>query len=464
VTFPVPPGTAAAVAHTWRDRRKEAAYTSPSGVRFKFEYRELARDTPLRTAIFSFPGINNDYVQQNGFGSRAYPWECIFWGDQCDLLATAFEAALCEAGEGRLEHPLYGTFNVVPVGTIARRDNLKDEANKATVSITFWTTTGAIYPSSSKNPQSEILLALGSFDVAAAQQFDQSMDLSSIAKQQNLLATANKLLKEASDVLGEMASAVSSVNNAFRDLESTLNFSLDVLIGQPLQLALAVSNLIKAPGRALSGIGSRLDGYGELAGRMFASPAGNPGETIGTSPSKLTTKASNDFHTADLFATSAVAGAINAAVADPIGESTPTGTVNAQAHPLTERTFKTRPEAIAAAQQILTLFDAAVLWRDNGFQALGGVDRVGIGQVDTGEAYQALRNAAALTAGHLIQTSFSLVPERSVVLTRRRTIVDLCAELYGSVDAKLDFLIESNNLTGDEILELQPGREILYYP
>jgi hypothetical protein len=50
-----------------------------------------------------------------------------------------------------------------------------------------------------------------------------------------------------------------------------------------------------------------------------------------------------------------------------------------------------------------------------------------------------------------------------VVLDRPRTIIDLAAELYGSVDDKLDFLISSNNLTGDQILELQRGQVISYY-
>ena len=49
------------------------------------------------------------------------------------------------------------------------------------------------------------------------------------------------------------------------------------------------------------------------------------------------------------------------------------------------------------------------------------------------------------------------------MLGHNRTIIDLVAELYGSVDDQLDFLISSNDLTGDEILELPKGREIVYY-
>lgn len=469
MTLPIPPGAAALSGKTWRERKRPAAYMPPSGAanRVQFEYTDVGRDTPLRTAEFRFPGINNSYIQQNGFGSRVYPMRCYFTGDQCDLIATAFENMLCEPGQGKLEHPLYGTISVVPVGTIARRDNLREEANQSVVEISFWTSTGAVYPAALKDPQNEILKALDGFDLKAAQQFNASVNISSIGKKANLLATVKKGIAQVGAALGEISSGVTSVRQGFADLTSTINFGLDVLVGEPLQLALQVSNLIKAPGRALVGIESRLDAYADLATRIFGSEAGNPETTlsIGQGLSERTAKVTNDFHVADLFATAAVAGMINAAAADPIGPTTPTGAFAGQARASTGgKTFLARPDAVAAAIQILDTFDRAVAWRDAGFTALAGIDDVSATQIDTGEAYQALHDAAAMTAGFLIQASFSLAPEKSITLDRNRTIIDLCAELYGTVDSQLDFLIQTNNLVGDEILELPVGKTILYYP
>jgi len=69
----------------------------------------------------------------------------------------------------------------------------------------------------------------------------------------------------------------------------------------------------------------------------------------------------------------------------------------------------------------------------------------------------------ALTAGFLVEISFNLKQERRIILTRNRSIIDLVAELYGTVDDQLDFLISSNDLSGSEILEVPKGREIVYY-
>ncbi len=118
-------------------------------------------------------------------------------------------------------------------------------------------------------------------------------------------------------------------------------------------------------------------------------------------------------------------------------------------------TFETRKDAVSAAAAVLAQFDAGVAWRESQFAALG--------LLDPGDSYQALQQAVALVAGYLIEVSFTLLTERRIVIDRPRTIVDLAAELYGSVDDKLDFLISSNALTGSEVLELPVGRVIVYY-
>lgn len=446
----IPPGTDGLIGlyrkgSTWKDRLRTAAFTSPKGTRIKFDYEAVARETTKRTAAFEFPGVDDAYIQGNGFGARRYPMVCFFTGAQHDLIATAFEKALLEPGIGKLEHPLYGTFNVVPFGDITRRNDLVAEANQTVVETTFWTSIGEIYPSGATNPQNEIDAALAGFDVAVAQQFAASTDLKSALSQANLKGTIKKFLKDVQSTLQSAANSVESVNREFRDIQSLVNFGLDVLIGQPLLLAQQVSNLIKAPGVALAGIESRLAAYDALAKRIFGSAAGNPRSILvgGTSLALRTTRVANDFHASDLFAANAITGSVVS---------------------VTNTTFTTKPQALAAAESLIAQFDAAVAWRDDGFDALGAVPKVGAFQTDTGETYQALRQAVALAIGFLIQVSFTVVPERAIVLDRDRTIIDLCAELYGTVDDKLDFLINTNSLTGSEILELPRGRKVVYYP
>jgi len=143
---------------------------------------------------------------------------------------------------------------------------------------------------------------------------------------------------------------------------------------------------------------------------------------------------SNVFHVNDLYASTAVTGSI-------------VSTVNNQ--------FTTKTEALEAAEFVLTQMEEVTNWRDENFESLE--------EIDTGGAYQQLQDAVALTAGFLVEISFTLKQERRVVLDRNRTMIDLAAELYGEVDEILDFFIASNDLAGDEHIEILRGREIVWY-
>jgi hypothetical protein len=65
----------------------------------------------------------------------------------------------------------------------------------------------------------------------------------------------------------------------------------------------------------------------------------------------------------------------------------------------------------------------------------------------------------------LILTScFALPMKRTIKLDRDRNFIELCAELYGTVDdSYLDRLIIENNLNVDELEIIPMGREVTYY-
>jgi len=398
-----------------------------------FQYEDVSREVDKRTTGFEFPDVDGGYVQDNGHGSRRYPLRCYFSGASHDLQATAFELALLERGPGRLEHPFYGSFDAIAFGTITRRDDLKTAANQSIIDVVFWTTIGALYPSGLMSPRNELLVALDAFDFAIATEFEETMQLERAAARVATKANTRSLLRYVSDALEGIAAGAEAVNRDFREAQSAVNYGLDVLVGQPLLLAQQIGNLVTAPARALVGLEMRLEGYRQLAQRIFATTSlGAPFQSPALSRMQLSL--TNGYRTADLFAMHAVAGSLRAVI---------------------ETTFQSKPAALAAADTVLTQFDDVVAWRDRAAESLGIVDR--------GAAQQALQHATARAAGYLIEQSYALAAERRIVLDRPRTIIDLAAELYGSVDDKLDLLISTNELTGAEVLELPRGTSIAYY-
>lgn len=393
----------------------------------------MSRETERRTAEFSFNGLDGVYIQDNGHGARKYPLRCIFSGNDHDRIATQFEDSLLTKGVGELEHPLYGTFPVVPVGSITRRNDLVAEANQSVVEVTFSTTLASVYPSGQGFPVSELQASISDFDLAAALQFSQTVSLSSAVQKASIKSVVRSALAEVRSGFEQLSGPLAQARRTVAEQQALINESIDVLVGAPLNLGQQLVNFALTPSRAFAGYIGRLEGYGRMIDgilRNFSSTSGDDSQLLVTIEAKR-----NELRVADLMALSAVAGSVNSIV---------------------DQKYSTRPEALQAAETILNQMDLVVAWRDKRFDALG--------LTDTGEAYQAVQKAVAQAAGYLVESSFSLVPERRIVLDRARTILDVCGQLYGSTsNDRIDFLINSNSLSGDEILELPRGRVISYY-
>ena len=155
----------------WNNRIREAAYNSPSGARFTFDFENVSQSVEKKTTGFEFPDADGTYVQDMGHSGRRYPLRVFFWGDDYDQEAEAFETALLERGIGKLEHPIYGVKDVVPFGTITRRDDLKTAANQAILDVTFWETINLLYPAAQNDPGSSVLSSVDAFNGSLADQF-----------------------------------------------------------------------------------------------------------------------------------------------------------------------------------------------------------------------------------------------------------------------------------------------------
>lgn len=411
----------------WQDRIRNAAYTTPSGQRLAFLYENVAKAFDKKTSAFNFPDATGTFVQDNGRTGRRIPLRLFFSGNDYDLEVSNFEDGLAERGVGKLEHPIYGTLNVVPFGTISRRDDLKTAANQAVLEVTFWETIDLLFPSVQTDPGAEVLAAVDEYNAAASEQFAEVLDLDSAVEEATFKNRYQVVLDVAQSTLQGIADAQDDVRLQFNAVFDSINSGLDILVDDPLTLAFQTTIFLQTPARALESIRARLDAYTNLATSLITGDdavrsAGNDSQNA------------NAFQNDDLFVSTAVTGAI-------------VSVVNNQ--------FLTKPEAIAAAEEILVLADSVIAWRDANYASLE--------EIDTGSAYQQFQEAVALTAGFLVEISFSLKQERSIRLNRNRTIIDVAAELYGEVDPQLDFLITSNGLTGSEILELPKGKEIVYF-
>lgn len=418
---------------SWTDRiGHESRYTAPSGAFMTFDYEDVQHSVEKRTSAYNFPDVDGTYVQDLGHQGRRFPIRAFFTGPDCDLDAERFIALLLDRprqGEsvGQLMHPAYGTVDVVPFGEIVRKDGLKTSANQAIVEVTFYETTGAVFPGEQDDPETQVLGALDELTEAAADGLAGTVDLEAAVETATFRSKIKALVDGVEQRMKPIVEFVDKRKRIFNRQVDSLNRGLSVLIGRPADLAFQVLQILETPSRARLARAARFDAYRDLIGSLIS------GDGAVVTPG-LDSRNANDFHANDLVATGSVSGLVRSSVFSQ---------------------FDTATQALEVADDILATLDSVVEWRDSNFESLG--------EVDTGAAYQKLQAACALAAGYLIQISFSLKRERRIVLDRARTPIDLVFELYGSVDENLDFFITSNALTGSEILEIPEGREVVFY-
>lgn len=410
----------------WQDRIIQAAYVSPSGQRFLFQYEDVSHDFTKNIVEFNFPDGDGTFIQDLGRTGRRIPLKVIFWGDDYDLQANAFEAAISEVGPGKLEHPIYGIIDVVPSG-VARTDKLKTAANQAILTITFFETTDLIFPASQQDAESEVFLGVDAFNIAVSEQFNDITVFPEIVSQVQSQGKYKAVFDETTTVLQPIANTDPDIKSKFDSTLFSIDSSLTLsdFFNNALTAAFQTTILIQEPARAIVLIEARLKAYGNLLDSILETNflAG------------LGFENSNNFHIADLYAATYITGSILSVL---------------------NNTFEFKKQTIEAAEVILNQIDEWTAWRDIQFATLD--------QVDTGEAYHQLVETASLAAGFLVEISFVLKLEKIFTLDRDRQLIELVAELYGNIDDDtLNFFIDSNNLSGSEILELRAGRQIVYY-
>lgn len=412
---------------SWSSRIKVGAYIAPSGKRIEFSFEDVSVNFDKKTTGFEFTGANGTYVQDNGSTGNKYPVTAIFYGPDCDLEADDFMEALAETGRGRLEHPFYKTADVVPYGTVTRTDALKTAANQTLVEVTFWETIPLIYPIPQVDPESQVLGGVSDLSSDLGDSVSDSLFGMSSAGIGEFKARATAMVESVREVIGKATDIRDDVNARISGIKRQIEEITSPVIETEKLFRYSIGNMVdnlvdlmSTPSSIESSIKDKVNDYKRM---------------IDTVKRTADPKGSESNYVADnMMCESILAGLI----------------VNA-----TTTEFETQGEALETANEVLEIFDDLNAWQDE--------ERDKAGVIDANQTYSTMLSTTSITAGYLVELSFSLKKERRIKLTRSRSLIDLTAELYGSVDDKLDYFISSNSLSGAEIIEIPKGREVVYY-
>jgi len=479
---------------------KEGRYTSPSGNVYVFSYGDVSRDTELKTAVYTYPMRDGARVQHQGRGAMTFPLACLFHGSDCMERASAFEEALIERGAGELQHPVYGIFRVKPTGNIVREDRLVTGLNQSTVTVTFTesiendddntmnevaaNTIDANHDAFENTAVEDFAAAIASIESVSEQlAIEAALEMQTQSIIDNLQPMAMSDRRTFADWLASANELQSSITQIFNRGMAAARSIEDIYV-RALNVGRLTLRLMRLPARLSTTLASKIAGYSALTARLINQFRNDPFEirkiknafttaTLGISGAVASISTGAAISTAEAAASpgnnavqSAASGGTASGIRAGISQDDEGGSYSAAVR---NSGTASREEAVEIAANILEMMDSLMAFSDTKIETLNESSASIQAQsakdiyIDANAAsYIALKELVQQSAQLIINASFALPMQRIFTLDRDRQVIELCAELYGTVDYVDNFII-SNNLSIDEIELLPAGTKVMHY-
>lgn len=406
--------------------------TSPSGLIFTAKWAGDNISAEKDLGIFKTPGVKGVKVQDLELGAKSYPLTIHFDGPDNDLIADQFTTALSEKGEWQVTHPVKGeiTLQLVSYG----------EAVQPITSAGITTVTSEwleITDDTDKISASQLSGLAKAQDIqlqgTGSDQLDQVASLNTADKAgkfktavENTVTAFDLTLANITDQVAEVQAQADSIK---RGIDVVLADSpIDVLsIAGQIQALVALPNLV------VTDLSAKIETYSRFADRILnISPEA-------ASPAGINTAAVQEM------ALTAALGAVGVASVSSA--------------------LSSRQSVIDSIESNFTLFKTITDGLDV-IQEIYSDELLSRSYFSQSETYPDAAQMVGLTVAYLIKSAFDLAVEKRIVLTERENPVMIAMREYGGPgenDENIDLFYSSNELTGQEILILPVGKEVVVY-
>ena len=412
----------------------KASYTSDTGATISsFAYRDVSKSKEKLSSTYEFANTNQTYVQTLGSTMLRLPMEMIFLGDNYIADAEAAFNVLDSSNYGTLRHPAYGEIDVAIVGEIKKEDKILTGIGSSIITVTFYQSIKTAYPATSLDARGNILNKITEANEAAATQASQAINIADAVDEANWktdILNGIKATKNTVAGIVDTTQAISSEITAIqRSVESNINGiaggAVDV-VGNLLTIGKQIQIFTQLPARLEVSIVDRANGFIDVLSGLLG---------LDSKKDLVNNTNKNKFANADLQATATITG---------LAEAT-----------ITNTEFTTQAQAIEYVDVLLEQTEQYIVWRESQYTSLELVD-------DDFSTYQQIQELVNLTAGYLLELSFTLQQQKTFTCDKDYALPVISNRLYGSIDFE-QRIIADNNLQGDELFFVSKGKQIIYY-
>lgn len=415
--------------------REEIRFSSPNFNLFNAKWKNDERSASRKLGIFGPPKFKGEIVQDLGVKSTLYPLNIFFDGFFHNKDADEFfEACTTESGAWEVIHPVKGPLILQLVSV--REVMAPVDAGNYTEFQTEW-----IEPANITRLISPAELAASILNSALSAIGDAQLILTQLRADaysaiQSTINTINKVAGFSDNVLAEITATDALVQESYLSARAALDGALaEYGIGEsdPSGFGEATANVVTSPVNASNSFSQRFTAYNNMAT-----------EILTLTPSTTT---EDDFNTVSSQEFSIALALI------AIAQTTATSV------------FSTRADVISAMENLTDIFNSSTAALDEIQDAFSGLD-IDFQYFSETQTYTSLINLYALAMQYLITQFFNLSAEKKFTLKTARSPIEITVTEYGELgdsDVFYNLFLESNKLSGNDILLLNPGREVVIY-
>jgi len=421
---------------SWENELKEEIrFTSPQFNIFTALWRNNERSVEKKLGLFDSPKFKGTIVQDLESKSVRYPLNVYFEGIFHNSEAEDFFNALdSESGQWEVIHPVKGPLILQLIS--AREIMSPVDNGNYTEFQTEW-----ILPANSTRlispdelAASILSSALNAIDDALLVLAQLRADLYSAV--QSAINTINKVAGFMDKVLGELVATNALVEDSYLSARKALD---DAIAAYSVD-----SSDTGDMGNALVDTGTSPVNISEDFNQRFTSYSDLNTEIFTLTP---------DATTPDDY---------NAIVAQ---EFNVTIMLIAIAQIVATSIFTTRTQIISAIENLTDIFNNSIAALDEVQDNFSDLD-IDFQYFSETQTYTSLINLYTLVLKYLITQFYNLKIEKRFILKRERSPLEIAVTEYGSLgesDFYYDLFLSSNELSGNDILTLPAGREVVIY-
>lgn len=388
---------------------RNCIYKSPSGEVFTLSFDDSEITASKKLAVHEFPQTDNSNIQDLGNATVTIPLKVFFSGDDYKQKADEFWDALGEKGKAELKHHRLGNIKVIPQ-TWTRTESLVEGLGRIDFSITFLRVSDFVgFPVTATSYGGGLKATK---DSAFSVMQDNALDLSPsgvadrLKLKEDVLSTFEKFEESLKDVIAQNADLQALVLGGIDEISK----KIDKYISTPLEFVRSMLDLVNLPAKVIASVKSKIEGYkGALKGAISVLP-----RTLAQSMNRSNTIA---------------------AICLSMGEAVTVGDIRSKKE----------------ADYIIDTLTAAVS------EGLGELDKAYYPDV-----VASILESQSVTREYLKNIKKSLKGEKIIEIETERTLIDVLAEVSGSIE-ELDEFVEYNELQGQELLLIPRGRHLVYY-